>query len=138
MNVTVMLGILALVTFGSVQFFRKVAGANQVYGPSYMAVSALCIALFGVSIHLVQGHPFQLSAQMTGLAALGGIIAGIAIFAMLLAFKLGGDGSVLFPIAGLGVVVAVILSIVVFNEPVTPAKLLGLGLGVASIIILSR
>jgi uncharacterized membrane protein len=75
---------------------------------------------------------------MTGLAALGGITAAIAVYAMLLAFRLGGQGGLLFPIAGLGVVVSVMLSTIIYREPVTATKLLGLGLAVSSIIVLSR
>jgi uncharacterized membrane protein len=56
----------------------------------------------------------------------------------MLALRLGGEGSVVFPIKSMSVVVAVLLSYYVFREPVTATKLLGLGMGVGSIIILSR
>ena len=62
----------------------------------------------------------------------------IGVFALLTAFKMGGQGSVLFPISGMSVLVAVILSIIVYREPVTATRLLGLGLGISSILILSR
>ncbi len=138
MNTLIMLAILSLFGFGFGSFFWKIAGANQVYGPSWMIVEGLTFALFGVVIHLVQGHSFELSTRMTGLAALGGILAGIAVFSILLAFKLGGEGSVIFPIARLGLAVAVIGGFVVYREPVTVTKLLGLGLGMSSIVVLSR
>ena len=138
MNIPIMLAILGLFGRGLATFFWKVAGANQVYGPSYMVVETLVFCLAAVLIHLIQRHPFDLSARMTGLAALGGIAGAISVYAMLLAFRLGGQGSLLFPIAGLGVVVSVILSTVIYREPVTITKLLGLGLGVSSIIVLSR
>jgi len=51
---------------------------------------------------------------------------------------LGGEGSILFPIRGLSVVVAVVLSILFFKEPVTLNRLLGLTLGASAILILSR
>jgi|TARA_B100000959_G_scaffold274441_1_gene326380 uncharacterized membrane protein len=133
-----MLAFLALFSGGLITFFWKVAGANQVYAPSYMVVETLVFCLAAVLIHLIQRHPFDLSTRMTGLAALGGIAGAISVYAMLLAFRLGGQGSLLFPIAGLGVVVSVILSTVIYREPVTITKLLGLGLGVSSIIVLSR
>jgi uncharacterized membrane protein len=138
MNTPVMLAFLALFSGGLITFFWKVAGANQVYAPSYMVVETLVFCLAAVLIHLIQRHPFDLSTRMTGLAALGGIAGAISVYAMLLAFRLGGQGSLLFPIAGLGVVVSVILSTVIYREPVTITKLLGLGLGVSSIIVLSR
>ena len=133
-----MLALVALAAMGCVQFFRKVAGSNRVYGPSYMVISAICIAVFGAGIHIVDGRAFELSLEMTGLASLGGAIAGIGIFSILLAFKRSGEGSVLFPIAGLSVLVAVALSIVVYQEAVTGAKIVGMGLGVISITMLSR
>ena len=138
MNTPVMLAFLALFSGGLITFFWKVAGANQVYAPSYMVVETLVFCLAAVLIHLIQRHPFDLSTRMTGLAALGGITAAIAVYAMLLAFRLGGQGSIIFPIAGLGVVASVMLTTVIYREPVTATKLLGLGLGVSSIIVLSR
>ena len=138
MNTPFMLALLALISGGLVTFIWKVAGANQVYAPSYMLVETLIFCLAAVLIHLVQRHPFDLSPKLAGLGALGGIIGAISVYAMLLAFRLGGQGSIIFPIAGLGVVMAVILSYIVYHEPVTTTKLVGLGLGVSSIIVLSR
>ena len=138
MNTPVMLAFLALFSGGLITFFWKVAGANQVYAPSYMVVETLVFCLAAVLIHLIQRHPFDLSTRMTGLAALGGIAGAISDYAMLLAFRLGGQGSIIFPIAGLGVVASVMLTTVIYREPVTATKLLGLGLGVSSIIVLSR
>ena len=138
MNTPIALAFLALIAGGFVTFIWKLAGEHQVYGPSYIIVSSLCFCLVGLTIHIVQRHPFELSAQMSVLASLGGILGGIVVFAMLLAFRLGGQGSILFPIASLGVIVSVPLSIIVFREPVTTTKLLGLGFGVTSIVFLSR
>ena len=138
MNTPIMLALLALISGGLVTFIWKVAGANQVYAPSYMVVETLVFCLAAILIHLVQRHPFDLSPKLTGLAALGGILAAISVYAMLLAFRLGGQGSIIFPIAGLGVIVAVILSYIVYREPITATKIVGLGLGVSSIIVLSR
>ena len=138
MNTPIMLGLLALISGGLATFIWKVAGANQVYGPSYMVVETLVFCLAAVIIHVVQRHPFDLSPKLTGLGAVGGLLAAISVYAMLLAFRLGGQGSVIFPIAGLSVVVAVVLSYIVYREHISAAKMVGLGLGISSIIILSR
>ena len=138
MNTPIMLAILALISGGLVNFLWKVAGANQVYVPSYMLVETIAFGLAAVLIHLVQRHPFHLSPKLTGIAALGGILAAISVYATLVAFRLGGQGSIIFPIFGLGVMVAVILSYIIYREPITATKLVGLGLGVSSIIVLSR
>ena len=138
MNMPIMLAFIALICGGITTFVWKVAGANDVYGPSYMVVETIVFGLAAVVIHIVQRHPFDLSPRMIGLASCGGIFAAATVYAMLLAFRLGGQGSIIFPIGGLGVVVSVILSIVIFREPVNITRLLGLGLGVGSIIVLSR
>ena len=138
MNIPIILALVALVTGGLVNFFWRIAGENQVYGPSWMIVETIFFGLVAVVIHLVQKHPFELSPKMTVISSLGGILAAISVFAVLLAFRLGGQGSIIFPITGLGVIVSVALSFLVYHEPVTATKLLGLGLGVSSIIVLSR
>ena len=58
MNILIMLAILALISGGLVNFLWKVAGANQVYVPSYMLVETIAFGLAAVLIHLVQRHPF--------------------------------------------------------------------------------
>ena len=138
MNIPIMLALVTLVTFGISTFFSKVAGAHQVYVPSYMTVSSACICLVGIAIHIFQRHPFELSAKLSGLASLGGILGGIGCFAMLLAFRLGGQGSILFPIAALGILVSVPLSFIFYNEPVTATRIVGFGFGITSIIFLTR
>ena len=138
MNAPILLGLLALVCVGLDQFIRKVAGANQVYVPSYMMLHSLCFSLITILMHVVLRHPFTLSLRMAGLASVGSIIAAIGVFAMLLAFRLGGQGSIIFPIIALGLIVSVPLSFIFFHEPITTTKMLGLGFGVTSIIFLTR
>ena len=133
-----MLAIIALVSFGIGSFFTKVAAVHQVYTPSYIVVASLFTCIVAIVIHLVQRHSFELSAKMSALSSLGGIIVGIGFYAMLLALRLGGEGSIIFSVSGLGMIVAGILAFVFYREPVTATKLVGLGLGVSSIIILSR
>ena len=133
-----MLCILALVLLGIGTFFTKIAAIHQVYSPSYMMVASLSTFIVAVIIHFVQSHSFELSAKMSVLSVLGGIIGGMGFYAILVALRLGGQGSIGFPISGLGVIVAVILAFVVYREPVSVSKLLGLGLGVSSIVLLAR
>ena len=89
-------------------------------------------------MHAVQKEPFYLSPRMMGLGGLCGVLAVTSYLALMIALKLGGQGSVIFPLVGLGVIVAVPLSFIFYNEPVTPTKLLGIGFGVTSIVFLSR
>ena len=138
MNTPILLALLALVVSGMTRFIFRITGAERAYSPSYMLVFGVAFGIVAVVIHLVQRHPLYLPPRMTGLAALGGALAAISTFSLLLALRLGGEGSIVFPIAGLAMVVPVTLSFIFYREPVTATKLLGLGLGMSSIIVLSR
>ena len=138
MNTPIMLALVTLVCGGIITFFSQVAGVRQAYGPSYILFQCVGFAVVAIVIHLVQRHPVDLSPKMTGVAILGGVVGAIGVSSLLLAFRMGGEGSIIFPIAGLSMIVSVPLSIVLFHEPVTATKLLGLGLGISSIIVLSR
>ena len=138
MNTSISLAVLSLFAFGVGSFLWQVAGANQTYAPSYMIVEGLTFAFVGLVIHVVDKHGFSLSNKMVGYGALGGVLAGIAVYALILAFSMGGTGSIMFPISRLGMVVSVVLAVLIYREPVTVTKLIGLGLGVSSIVVLSR
>ena len=137
MNAPIVLAFVSLICGGLATFFWKIAGRNQVYSPSYMVVETLVFCGVAIGIHPVQRHPFELSNKMTLLASMGGILAAISVYTILVAFRLGGQGSVIFPIISLGIVVSVVLSFVVYREPITSSKILGLGLGASAIIALS-
>ncbi|MDP6771361.1 MAG: hypothetical protein QF704_11745, partial [Anaerolineales bacterium] len=76
--------------------------------------------------------------RLAGIGLVSGVFAGVATLASLIAFRLGGHGSIIFPIVSLGVIVSVALSFAIYREPVTSTKLVGIGFGVASIVFLSR
>ena len=138
MNTPMLLAILALVCGGITAFFSKVAGVNQGYSPSYMIVQAISFVMFAVVIHIVQRHSFELTGKLASIGLVSGIFAGVATLATLVAFRQGGQGSIIFPIVGLGVIVSVTLSFLIYSEPITSTKLVGIGFGIASIVFLSR
>ena len=55
-----------------------------------------------------------------------------------MALSLGGEGSRVFPIVGLNLVVSTVLSFIIFREPITLPKLFGFGVGATSMILLTR
>ena len=138
MNTSIWLAVLSLFAFGVGSFLWQVAGTNDAYAPSYMIVEGLTFAVVGLVIHVVDKHGFYLSNKMIGYGVLGGVLAGIAVYALIQAFSMGGAGSIMFPISRLGMVVSVMLAVLIYREPVTVTKLIGLGLGVSSIVVLSR
>ena len=138
MNTSISLAVLSLFAFGIGSFLWQIAGVNQVYAPSYMIVEGLTFVMVGLIIHFVDRHSFDLSNKMIGYGMLGGVLAGIAVYALILAFSMGAAGSIMFPISRLGMIVSMMLAVLIYREPVTGTKLIGLGLGVSSIIVLSR
>ena len=131
----------ALVAFlfgGLMMFFWQLGMSNKPNLPSFIVVNGLLFALVGIVVLLAQRQPWSLSSRTTLFAAIAGVLSGISAFAAMHALKLGGQGSIVFPILSLQVMVAVILAFLVFREPVSATKLLGLGFGVTSIIFLSQ
>ena len=138
MNLPIVLALGGLVGFGLSNFFWKLSGLSKVYPPSFMVVETICVLLVAIAVHLVQKQPFALSPRMAGVASLAGLSAGLAILATMTAFRLGGEASIVSPITSLGFVVAVLLAYLLLRESITTAKLVGFGLAVAAIVVLSR
>ncbi len=138
MNLPIVLALGGLVGFGLSNFFWKISGMNRVFPPSFMIVETICVLLVAMAMHLIYQQPFSLSPRMAGIASLAGLSAGLAIFATMTAFRLGGEASIVSPITSLGFVVAVLLAYLFLRESITTAKLVGFGLAVAAIFLLSR
>ena len=138
MNTPILLALIVLISNGVIGFMWQIAGAKDVSTLSWMTVQSGAFLACTIVMLVVQRHPFGLAPGMAGLASLTGLIGVISVFAILHALRIGGQGSIIFPISGLGVMLSAVLSFLVFREPITAAKLLGLGLGTSSIIILTR
>ncbi len=138
MNLPIVLALGGLVGFGLSNFFWKISGMNRVFPPSFMIVETICVLLVAMAMHLIYQQPFSLSPRMAGIASLAGLSAGLAIFATMTAFRLGGEASIVSPITSLGFLVAVLLAYLFLRESITTAKLVGFGLAVAAIFLLSR
>ena len=138
MNIPIALALLSLFTGGLVLFTGQLAMKNSADLPSFMLVDATVFLALILSVMLVTKHQFILSGRMTWLGIINGILAAVSVFAVMYALKLGGEGSIVYPIRSLEVVLAVILAFWVFREPVTTTKIIGLSMGVGSLIILTR
>ena len=138
MDVTIALALVAMIGMGINGFGNKLGAAQGVYAPPFLLIINIMYCVAALVLHAVQKQTFTISSKMIGLALLVGLCGSVSYVSMFTAFKLGGEGSILFPIRGLSVVVAVVLSILFFKEPVTLNRLLGLTLGASAILILSR
>ena len=138
MSISTTLSLAALFAFGLTNFFWKLATPSKPYQPSYLMIQGFTYITVMAIIHIIQTHPFTTSPKLVSLAVMGGICASMGSFATFLALSRGGEGSKVFPIVGLNVIVATILSIIVFREPITAQKLIGFVFGVISILFLTR
>ena len=138
MNTPIILALISLLAGGLMSFCWQLASSNRVYAPSFMLVDTLVFGLVATIIHFAQGHAFTLPPRMMMVATLGGLFGAISFFAIMLALHLGGEGSIIFPVTSLSVVVVVLLSFAVFREPITMTKLLGLGFASTAVVLLSR
>ena len=138
MDITIVLAFVAMIGMGVNTFGNKVGAANGVYAPPFLLIINIMYCTAALVVHWVQKEPFTISMKMTALALFVGLSGSIAYVSMFTAFKMGGEGSVIIPIRGLSVIVAVVLSVIFFKEPVTTYRLIGLSLVVGSILMLSR
>ena len=138
MTTPIIFALVGMITAGLISFLWQVAGTDKLYLPSWMLIQSSTVAIGSIAVHLWQRNAFDLPPRMVGLAATTGIIALISVAATLYAIRMGGPGSIVFPLLSLGVVTAVPLSFIVFHEPITTSKLIGLALGIGSIVMLTR
>jgi uncharacterized membrane protein len=138
MSNPIVLAVFALVGGGFLRFCMQIAGMNKVHAPSFLMVAYLVPTLL-FAIYLVGGgRHFELSPKMTANAVVIGLLTGGTMWAIVSAFLRGGEGTVVFPIASLGLIVPVLLSLIFFKDSLTAQKVIGLLLGIGSIVVLSR
>lgn len=138
MNVPILLAVASLIAGGLVAFTSQFGVRNGADISSFILVDGIVFLSLAVLMMIVTKSSFVLTGRMTWWAIVCGMFASISVFTVLYALKLGGEGSIIYPIQSLQVVVAVVLAFLVFREPVTVTKLVGLSLGVGSLLILSR
>ncbi len=138
MNTPILLAVISLIAGGLVAFTSQFGVRNGADVTSFILVDGIVFLSLAVLMMIVTKSSFVLTGRMTWWAIVCGMFASISVFTVLYALKLGGEGSIIFPIQSLQVVVAVVLAFVVFREPVTMTKLIGLSMGVGSLLILSR
>ena len=138
MDTTVLLAFVAMFGMGLNAIGNKVAADNGVYAPPFLLIINIMYCVAALVLHSAQKQPFEISGRMIWLGLFVGLVGSISYICMFAAFKLGGEGSILFPIRGLSVVVAVVFSVILFREPITWNRVMGMILGSGAIFLLLR
>jgi len=129
--------------YSTVTLFVKLATRNGNF-PSYLvlAIAAVIVAVAAVSISLLHGdfrnlapHDFINPGALWSYAA--GVALTIAVASLFRALYLG-PASVVVPIYGMFILGGSILGIVFLGEPISLRKILGLGLAVAGVFLITK
>ena len=138
MQSPIILAVISLVAGGLVGFTAQYGVRNGANVINFILVDAIAFFILAMLVTWFTKTPFTLGGKLTIWAIMSGVFASISVFTIIYALQLGGDGSIVFPIQSLQVVVVVILAFVVFKEPVTINKLVGLSLGIGALLVLSK
>jgi len=138
MNNTILLATISMACAGLASFSNKIATENQILFPTYLLMTS--IPYFGLILILqnTAKEPMTFTRLSVTLGIIGGALGCIAFYTAYTALSRGGQGSIIFPITSLQVVIPVVLSYLIFKEPLTLTKLSGLGFSVIALILLTR
>ena len=138
MNNTILLATISMACAGLASFSNKIATENQILFPTYLLMTS--IPYFGLILILqnTAKEPMTFTRLSVTLGIIGGALGCIAFYTAYTALSKGGEGSIIFPITSLEVVIPVVLSYLIFKEPLTLTKLSGLGFSVIALILLTR
>ena len=138
MNNTILLATISMACAGLASFSNKIATENQILFPTYLLMTS--IPYFGLILILqnTAKEPMSFTRLSITLGIIGGTLGCIAFYTAYTALSKGGEGSIIFPITSLQVVIPVVLSYLIFKEPLTLTKLSGLGFSVIALILLTR
>ena len=138
MNNTILLATISMACAGLASFSNKIATENQILFPTYLLMTS--IPYFGLILILqnTAKEPMTFTRLSVTLGIIGGTLGCIAFYTAYTALSKGGEGSIIFPITSLEVVIPVVLSYLIFKEPLTLTKLSGLGFSVIALILLTR
>ena len=109
-------------------------GAN---GPTMMLIAAACWVVGGFGYALLREHRVRVTAKMIGYAIVAGLVVFLVVNTLLAALE-RGEASIVVPIANLGFVVALGISVLTGMERFTLRKGLAIVCASLSVVILSR
>ena len=138
MNTTIILATISMICAGLASFSNKIATENQILFPTYLLMTSLPYIGLILIVHNTAKEPMAFTPLSVTLGLIGGTLGCIAFYTAFTALSKGGQGSIIFPITSLQVVIPVVLSYLIFKEPLTLTKLSGLGFSVIALILLTR
>ncbi len=131
-----LLSIIAMLLFSVGDLISKIA-SNQMPSTSVALIRTVVAAIvLGIySIFTIKNS--NLFSKFSVYAPLAGILIGIGLLSMFKSMETG-PLSVIAPIIGLSTIITAALSILVFHEPLTIPKIIGIILACVSIVLISR
>ena len=131
----------ASILYGLHQIFTKLS-ANRIgegIGSLVVESTAAVTILLYLGVLRVEGRWQQpVTPRGVAYATLTGVCVGLGTIAFFLLFQRGGPLSAVPAILAGGAAIMAFFGIVVFREPATPSRLLGIGLALAGLFLMRR
>jgi transporter family protein len=138
MQIWFLLSIVTLVFFGITGITQKLSTNNISFEMSFVWFCiAMCVISAAVAILLPMKWQ-SLNLQLIALAALGGLLNGLGALTSFAALKQGGKASVVIPIINLYPLVTVAGVWLLLGEKLSKRQMIGIGLALAAVILLSQ
>lgn len=137
MNLFVWIVVLASLMRAGFGVTTKGGLAHGANGPTMMLIAAACWVVGGFGYALLREHRVRVTAKMIGYAIVAGLVVFLVVNTLLAALE-RGEASVVVPIANLGFVVALGISVATRMERFTLRKGFAIVCASLSIILLSR
>ena len=138
MHITLLLASISMICAGLASFTNKLATENQVFFPTFLLLTSIPYLILTYLLKTNSSQPFEFNTYSISLGLISGTLGCVAFYTVYKALELGGEGSIIFPITSLQVIIPVVLSIIIFKESITITKLWGLGFSLVALMLLSR
>lgn len=129
------LALLATCSWGLWAVFTKLATRSG-RPLTVLLVSYLVAIALGAAVFLATGPGVEISTRDLGYAVAGGGATGVGSLLYYAALDTGDTGRI-STVVGLYFVVVVALGVVVLDEPITARKAVGVGFGMAAVLLLA-
>ena len=138
MQNTILLATISMICAGLASFTNKLATENQVHFSTFLLLTSIPYLILVFVLKNTTNYSFHFNLISVSLGLIGGTLGCIAFYTVYKSLERGGEGSIIFPITSLQVIIPVLLSIIIFKESITPTKLWGLVFSIIALILLSR